>query len=378
MNEEEKYCYEDRSDIPACQTGNRRARALTALFWALGALVLTLVSATVGAVLGAAGERREHAQKTNVVFYQGNEIPPHFKNEDGSLTKAGVVDYVRQSVVEVSAIPRSAGKEAGKAQVASGLVVSADGYIVTDYSVVEDVDDIRVRLTHKEDVLSATLYAKDSVWNLAVLKVQATELTPVCFGDPDSLDAGQEVLAVGMTNGNGVIVNDGIVSVPHYQVNFGMRQVTAIRTTADLGESRHGGGLFNMAGQLVGFFGETPVTGDGVYALPMNRQVRLGIKDLIEKKFVTGRVNVNMVSLRECESESDLLPVGLYVCAVNAPTCPFRKGDAILFVNENRVDGMKHWTRILNCYEVGEEVTVTVKRDGEEVDLKITLEETEK
>lgn len=377
MNEEEKYCYEDRSDIPVCHTANRRTRALTAFLCAVGAVVLTILSATVGAVLGAAGERREQAQKTNVVFYEG-DFSAQFKNEDGSYTKAGVADFVKKSVVEVSATPRNATVSLVKAQVASGLVVSADGFIVTDYSVVEDAENIRVRVNTSEEPIVASLYAKDTVGNLAVLKVQAAGLTPVCFGDSDGLVMGQEVLAVGTSEGNGLIANDGIVSVPHYQVLAGINRYTAICTTANLGESRHGGGLFNMAGQLVGFFNE-PADSDnsGTYALPVNR-IRPWIKDLIEKKYVSGRVNCAMVSLREYESESEWLPVGVYVCAVNAPASPFRVGDAILKVNENRVEGMKQWTKILNCYQVGDEVTVEVKRDGEVVVLKIKLEEIEK
>lgn len=378
MNEE-KYCYEERSDIPVYHAVNRHARAVSAFLCAVGAVILTLASATVGAVLGAAGERRNQNEKTNVIFYQGNDFSAQLENKDGSFTKAGVADFVKKSVVEVSATPRNATVKTVKAQVASGLVVSADGYIVTDCSVVEDAEDIRVRVNAADKPVPALLHAMDIGDSLAVLKVQVSGLTPVCFGNSDNLEMGQEVLAVGMTDGNGWIARDGIVSVPQFpmQVFAGINR-SAIRTTANLGEFCHGGGLFNMEGQLVGFFSESfDSENKGMYARPVNG-IRGSIKDLIEKKYVSGRVNTAMVSLWEYETESEWLPVGVYVCAVNASACPLQKGDVILAVNDNRVDGMKQWTKILNCYQVGEEVAVIVKRDGNVVVLKIILEEMEK
>ena len=236
------------SDANKKSTG--RGKKGTALLLA-GCLVLSMVGGAGGAVIAA---KSGLLGTGSTVLYQGVEVPSTNGSTVG-VSYSGVVQQVEDSVVAITTESVATNyffRQYVTQGAGSGVVLTADGYIVTNYHVIKGAQQITVT-ANDGSTYAATLVGTDEDNDIAVLKVNAKDLTPAILGDSDTLKVGDAVLAIGNPLGTlSGTVTDGIVSALERQVTIDGNNMTLLQTSAAVNPGNSGGGLFNASGELIG------------------------------------------------------------------------------------------------------------------------------
>ena len=270
----------------------------------------------------------------------------------------------------------------------TGVVLSRDGYIVTNAHGVDGAAYVTVQLTDDRR-FDATLVGKDDVSDLAVLRIEASDLTPAIFGDSEILRVGDSVVAIGDPLGvdlRGTYTN-GIISAINRDVAVDGRTMTLIQTNAALNSGNSGGPLINCYGQVIGintmkigaFTDSAGVEGIG-FAIP-SATVKDIVDQIISQGYVSGRPTLGITG----ESISSLyqhfyhLPAGLYITDVeyNSPAylCGIQEGDILMSIDGNRITDMDTLKNLLYTHEAGDAVTVTIYRNGNTASATVMLAE---
>ena len=270
----------------------------------------------------------------------------------------------------------------------TGVILSADGYIVTNAHVVENSSAVTVQLTD-DRTFSARLVGCDDISDLAVLRIDCTDLTPAQFGDSSTLRVGDTVVAIGDPLGaafRGTYTN-GIVSAINRDVDMNGRTMTLIQTNAALNSGNSGGPLINCYGQVIGintmkigtFTDTAGVEGLG-FAIP-STQVKEIVDQIISKGYVSGRptLGISGETLSTFYQHYYRMPAGLYITEVDPGSDAARKGiqegDMLLYLGDTRITGMEDLkTAVYDC-QVGEVVEVIVYHKGQQYKLELTLSE---
>ena len=270
----------------------------------------------------------------------------------------------------------------------TGVVLSADGYIVTNAHVVENANTVSVQLTDERS-FTARLVGCDDISDLAVLRIDCTDLTPAQFGDSTTLRVGDTVVAIGDPLGaafRGTYTN-GIVSAINRDVDMNGRTMTLIQTNAALNSGNSGGPLINCYGQVVGintmkigaFTDTAGVEGLG-FAIP-STQVKEIVDQIISQGYVSGRptLGISGETLSTFYQHYYRMPAGLYITEVDPGSDAARKGiqegDMLLYLGDTRITGMEDLkTAVYDC-QVGEVVEVIVYHKGQQYKLELTLSE---
>ncbi len=266
----------------------------------------------------------------------------------------------------------------------SGVIISADGLIVTNNHVVSGANTIKVTLTNGEEY-TAEVKGTDSDSDIAVIKVDAENLPFALLGDSDKLVVGQEVMAVGNPLGElGGTVTNGIVSALSRDVNIDGTEMTLIQTNAAVNPGNSGGGLFNMYGELIGIVNAkststssgTSVEGIG-FAIPVNTAAKVA-EELMNYGYVRGKVMLGITYVDVDSSYKAMYyrvsALGVYI-ATSEYTDELKAGDRIVAIDGEEVTYGADVKAALRGHEVGDEITVTVVREGKYVDVKVTLRE---
>ena len=270
----------------------------------------------------------------------------------------------------------------------TGVVLSADGYIVTNCHVVEGAHTITVQLTD-DRVLPARLIGADTVTDLAVLQVDADDLIPAQFGESDNLRVGDTVVAIGDPLGVELrgTLTDGIVSAINRDMILDGRPMTLIQTNAALNSGNSGGPLINCYGQVIGintmkigaFTDEAGVEGLG-FAIPSST-VKDVVEQLIRQGYVSGRPDLGIEgeSLSTFYQHYYRLPEGLYITAVDpgsdADAKGIERGDILISVNDTHITTADTLRTVLYNCQVGDTVAVVIYRSGYQYQLELTLAE---
>ena len=270
----------------------------------------------------------------------------------------------------------------------TGVILSSDGYIITNCHVVQDAQNISVLLAD-ETSLPATLVGTDSLSDLAVLHVQATDLTPAEFGDSGSLQVGDSVVAIGDPLGielRGTMTN-GIVSAINRNVSSGGRTMTLIQTNAALNSGNSGGPLLNCYGQVIGI--NTMKIGDhmssaGVeglgFAIP-STTVKEIVDQLLTQGYVSGRPDIGFTgeSITSFDRLYYRFPQGVYITQVAADSDAAQKGiasgDILLQLEGTRITDTDTLEQLLYSHKAGDPVEVIIYRGGRQFPLEIILGE---
>ena len=270
----------------------------------------------------------------------------------------------------------------------TGVVVSKDGYIVTNAHVVEDADSITVQLTD-DRLFHADVVGSDHISDLAVLFIQADDLIPAEFGDSEVLRVGDTVVAIGDPLGvefRGTYTN-GIVSAINRDVAVEGRTMTLIQTNAALNSGNSGGPLINCYGQVVGintmkistFTNRTGVEGLG-FAIP-STTVQDIVSQLIAQGYVSGRPTLGITgeSLSLFYQHYYRLPAGLYITAVEPGSSAYAKGveagDILISLDGNPVSTMDQLNAYVYAHEVGDTLEAVVYRGGQQYKLELLVTE---
>ena len=267
----------------------------------------------------------------------------------------------------------------------SGVILTTDGYIVTNYHVVEGAQQITVTL-HDDSTYTATVVGSDQQSDIALLKIDATGLTPAVLGDSDNVQVGEVVIAVGNPMGTlGGTVTDGIVSALNRDISVEGNEMTLMQTSAAISPGNSGGGLFNTNGELIGIvnakYSDEDAEGLG-FAIPVNT-MKTVVQDLLENGYVTGRpalgITVITVSDVQTAMQYGVSSLGVYVNSVDegsgAEAAGMKAGDRIVSIGTQLVESTDDVTNALKSYNVGDVVEVQVDRDRELITLQVTLGE---
>ena len=270
----------------------------------------------------------------------------------------------------------------------TGVVLSADGYIVTNAHVVENAHTVTVQLTDDRK-FSARLVGCDEISDLAVLHIDCTDLTPAQFGDSSNLRVGDTVVAIGDPLGaafRGTYTN-GIVSAINRDVDMNGRTMTLIQTNAALNSGNSGGPLINCYGQVIGintmkigtFTDNAGVEGLG-FAIP-SAQVKEIVDQIVSQGYVSGRptLGISGESLSTFYQHYYRMPAGLYITHVEAGSDAARKGiqegDMLLYLGDTRITGMDDLKTALYDCEVGDMMETIIYRRGQQYRVELTISE---
>ena len=294
-----------------------------------------------------------------------------------------VVKKTASSVVEITTETKQTSFFTGQyvtQGAGSGVVLTADGYIVTNNHVIENASTVIVRTQDGEEYI-ATLVGTDKQTDLAVIRIEAEGLNPITFADSDAIEVGQLAVAIGNPLGElGGTVTNGIISAKDREITISNESMTLLQTSAAVNPGNSGGGLFDENGNLVGVINAKSAGGDieGLgFAIPANR-VREVTDDLIGSGYVTGRpqFGITVVEVNNIQKAMELgvNEPGVYIVE-SMPDNGFKIGDRIVSIDSWEIRISSELTDILKTHSVGDQLRVIVKREGREVAFDITLKE---
>ena len=317
-------------------------------------------------------------EKTTVDLQQ----TPDGDSREGEMSLQEIYETNIPAVVSISASTGS-GSSTG-----TGVVLSANGYLLTNYHVIRQALAINVTLTDERE-LRATLVGEDPVSDLAVLRVDAEDLTPAQFGDSDGVRVGDSVVAIGDPLGVELrgTMTDGIVSAISRDVQVDGRVMNLIQTNAALNSGNSGGPLINRFGQVIGintmkigtFADSSGVEGLG-FAIP-SATVQEIVNQLLSQGYVSGRpwLGIEGESFSTFYQRFYRIPKGLYVTDVQvgspAEAAGLRIGDIILTADGGSVTDMDALNAQLYTHAPGDSMTFSVYRNGRQGDVTVALTE---
>ena len=308
-----------------------------------------------------------------------NSVPAQVDNvpQTGGLGLQEIYDKNIPSVVSITCTLDN-GTGTG-----TGVVLSQSGYLVTNAHVVDGAREIEVLLTDGR-TLPASLIGADSLSDLAVLYVNANDLTPAEFGDSSQIRVGDAVVAIGDPLGVAFrgTMTDGIVSAINRDVQTGGRTMTLIQTNAALNSGNSGGPLINCFGQVIGintlkigtFTDDAGVEGLG-FAIP-STMVKQIVDQLISQGYVSGRPTLELEGqwVSSFHQQFRGIPAGLYITGAPEDSGIHAK-DILLSVDGVRVTNQEELETVLYSHQAGDPVQLILYRDGRQYSVTITLQE---
>ncbi len=271
----------------------------------------------------------------------------------------------------------------------SGFILSEDGYIVTNYHVINGASSIQVTLYNGE-TYDATYIGGEELNDVAVLKIDVSGLKPVVLGDSDTLVVGEQVSTIGNALGSySFSQTSGYVSGVGRTVTMSDGTVmNMIQTDCTINSGNSGGPLFNQYGQVVGITSaklsnngdssDAAIEGIG-FAIPINDVIDI-ITDYMEYGYVTDRPSMG-VSVQDISDMAERFgwPSGAYVMEVTEGSCAdtagIQQGDIITAIDGTEITSVSQLTSVKNSYRAGDTVTVTVYRAGQYLELSLTFDE---
>jgi len=302
--------------------------------------------------------------------------------QEGGLPLQEIYKNTIDSVVSISC------KLDSSSASGTGVVLSSDGYILTNSHVVAGAQQVEV-LFSQGQVLPATLVGSDTVSDLAVLHVQATDLSAAQFGDSSALRVGDAVAAIGDPLGvelRGTMTN-GIVSAINRDLTISGRRMTLIQTNAALNSGNSGGPLLNCFGQVVGI--NTMKIGDYTYgsgveglgfAIP-STTVKEIVDQLLSQGYVSGRPSFGFTgeAVTVFHQVYSHLPKGIYITEVIPDSDAAQKGlsagDILLAIDNTRITNTDTLNSLLYFHQPGDVVNVIIYRSGRQYSLELMIDE---
>ena len=304
------------------------------------------------------------------------------------LTTSEVATKAAPSVVEIQTEITSTsyglfGGTYTSSAAGSGVIISEDGYIITNNHVIEDANSIKVT-TYDGTSYDATLVGTDSKSDIAVLKIDAKDLTAATIGDSSKISAGDTAVVIGNPLGTlGGTVTDGIISATSRELVVNNESMELIQTNATINSGNSGGGMFDGNGNLIGIVNAkdsgttssgTTIEGIG-FAIPINTAMDVA-QELIQNGKVTNRATLG-VYLQQLTQSSPQYEAGLYITDIisgsGAEAAGLQSYDRILAADGTEVTSYSDLSKVLSKKEVGDTVTLTIKRDKKQMDVDVVL-----
>jgi len=357
-----------------------------------GFIAVALASAIIGGLVGSAATILLAPQLIKVTPSGTAVVAPLAPITNNLTEESAVISVAAQAgkaVVEIKTTITSPDMFLQQEQhgIGSGFIVRSDGYIVTNNHVVENARQLQVILRDQAKTYDARVVGTSPDDDVAVLKIDATDLPTLNWADSSALKVGQLAIAIGSPLGQQNSVTKGVISALHRFIsipNATTGQVenilNAIQTDAQINPGNSGGPLLNSAGQVVGvnFAIEQAQAGPGLgFALDGN-----AARDIANQLVQTGHVNrpflgVTYNQLDETAAAANGLVVGAVVTAITAGSPADHAGikvnDVITKVNDQTIDDQHPLKDVLRQYAPGTKVSVAIYRGGKTQTLQVTL-----
>jgi len=333
----------------------------------------------------AAGDTSASADSTDKFFSVADAATLPDTGSKKALSTTEIASKVGPATVSILA-EVSYGDINGTEQTAeasgSGFIVSADGYIVTNNHVIEGANAAKVIVPGEKEPIDAVIIGTDPTTDIAVLKIDRTNLPFVTLGDSDSLQVGELAVAIGNPFGElAGSVTVGVISALDREVSISSNKYNLLQTDAAINSGNSGGPLVNSYGEVIGVTNAKVSEGEGIgFAIPIN-DVKTVIEDLVNNGFVTGRpvLGIGVVTVDQATADQYGWPVGAYVRQIDADSAAqkagLQVGDIITKIDGTDITSTEQVIEIKNSHKVGDSITMTVVRNGGTLDITLILQE---
>ncbi|NOX47887.1 MAG: Do family serine endopeptidase [Chlorobi bacterium] len=285
--------------------------------------------------------------------------------------------------------PRQQAQPRVRQATGSGVIISDNGYVVTNNHVIDNADEVEVTL-HDNRNYKATVVGTDPSTDIALLKIDEDELTPIALGNSDNMEVGDWVLAVGNPFNLTSTVTAGIISAKGRNININKTESAVesfLQTDAAINPGNSGGALVNMNGELIGIntaiASPTGSYSGYAFAVPSNLVEKV-VNDLKEYGVVQrGFLGVMIRNVNgDLADDKDLdVTEGVYVDSLmensSAADAGIRKGDVILAVNGQKVNTSPELQQMVAMHSPGESITLGVDRNGKQKEIDVVLKNKE-
>ena len=357
------------------------------------ALCCSLLGSALGAGAVLAADRLTEEKPQTTTIFQGEREPSVIQiaqiDTSKAMTPAEVYALNVNSTVGITTLVTTNlwGYTTTSPASGSGFIISDDGYILTNYHVVEDSSSITVSM-YDGSTYDAALIGYDKSNDIAVLKIEAEGLVPVVLGDSDDLNVGDTVAAIGNPLGELTFsLTVGAVSAKDREVTLSSSvTMDLIQTDCAINSGNSGGALFNLYGEVIGITNakysssssnEASIDNIG-FAIPVNDILSI-VESIIEKGYISKPyIGVSIYDV-SAEAQAYGIPAGAAVQSVSddspAQAAGLQSGDVITAANGTAVAGGSELVEIVSGCQVGDELVLTVYRQGQTMDLTLTVAE---
>ena len=350
----------------------KRAGKWTVAAAAAGFLLLSFGMGIAGAAVYAGLRGKETVESPKSVIYQSVIRTVEGEENEGEAMSVNVVaDIAAPSVVEIVTESVSYNSFFGQVPVSgagSGVILSEDGLIVTNYHVVAGATQVTVTLSTGKSY-EARIVGEDDEEDLALLRIDAKALPAAVLGSSAELKVGDSVVAVGNPLGKlGGTVTDGIVSALDREIEIDGKAYRLLQTSAAINPGNSGGGLFNMRGELIGIVNakvtESSVDGLG-FAIPVDHAKGI-IEEISAYGYIRGRIELGaeLIEINDAVTARyyNVTEGGVYVSSVSDAGTGLRPGDLILTVDGKEILTMADFEAALKERRAGDTLSLTVRR----------------
>lgn len=375
------------------QTPHKNGKNRLGLKIASLALVCALLGGLVGGGTAYLVSNSSNSDTTEVNVSNRKPTEIQLKTVDGKnpMTDAELYAANVNSVVSINITatsdPNFFGQTTQTAGAGSGFILTPDGYIVTNYHVVGDADTVKVTL-YNGDSYDAQYIGGDEDYDIAVIKIEATDLPNVTLGNSDSLNVGDHVLAIGNPLGELTFsMSEGIASSVNRAIDVDGTPFNMIQVTAAINPGNSGGPLFNSYGEVIGIvsakyssYSNTTVEGIG-FAIPINDVVSL-VKDIMTNGYVTNKAYMGItpqtMTAQMAQQYRYDVTEGVFVCSVDpdsaAAKAGLKLGDVITKMDDKDIASYEDLVAAKKSYSAGDTVTLTVYREGKTIEVELTFD----
>ena len=329
------------------------------------------------------------ADDTMVIHKVDTEVQPAGTESLVDKTTSEITNEVADTVVEITTEVMQTNSYYGQyiAQGAgSGVIISSDGYIITNNHVIEDASSVKVT-TRSGESYDATLVGTDPVVDIALLRIDATDLPAAVFGDSDKLTVGSKAVIIGNPLGTlGGSVTEGIISALDRSIVIDDKTMHLMQTDAAINPGNSGGGMFNGQGELAGIVvaksSSEEIDNIG-FVIPINNVLDI-LGDLKEYGYVRGRADTGMTFIDLTNSMYAYYyygnnAAGVYISSVesdsNAAKAGFKQGDRVIAVDGKEIETADDIESLIAEKSAGDTVTFDLERGGSKGSLELTLDE---
>ena len=355
---------------------------------------LALCCALLGGAVGGGAawlalKNQKITTQVNVSQRPSAEVVVHQVDGNKVMTDAEVYAANANSVVSINTTITGGtnifGQVTESASAGSGFILTPDGYIVTNYHVVEDASTIKITL-YNGDTYDAVYIGGDEDYDIAVIKIEATGLQAVTLGNSEGLNVGDRVLAIGNPLGELTFsMSGGMVSSVNRTINVSGTPFNMIQTDTSINPGNSGGPLFNQYGEVVGIvsakyssYANAAVEGLG-FAIPIN-DVQAMIEDIMTNGFVTNKPYLGITGGTMTEQMAAQyrynITQGVFVYSVEegfaAANAGLKLGDVITKIDDHDIASMEDLTSVKKYYSAGDTCTFTIYREGASTTVELT------